>query len=59
MRASYRHGVRWIAENDEPDSLEADEIEGYVSTLLLADLFGKEPETVAADIVRQREKLNP
>lgn len=55
-RASYRFGVAWIAENDEPETLDADEIGGFISTLLLADLFGKEPGDVAADIVRYRNK---
>lgn len=55
-RASYRYGVAWIAENDEPNILDADQVVGYISTLLLADLFGKDPDRVAADIVRYRER---
>jgi hypothetical protein len=53
MRASYRHGVSWIALNDEP-ILDADQITGLISIGLLADLFGKDPETVAADVIRYR-----
>jgi hypothetical protein len=56
MRASYRAGIRWIAENDEPDSLDIEEISGYISTLLLADLFGKDPYDVARAIVRERKR---
>lgn len=55
-RASYRAGVRWIAENDEPGSIDIDEIDGYISTLLLADLFGKDPRDVAWDIAGYRMK---
>jgi hypothetical protein len=55
-RASYRDGVEWIAFNDEPGSRDAEEVAGYVSTCLLADLFGKDRATVAKDIVRAREK---
>ena len=59
-RASYRHGVAWIAENDEAgnggDSIDVEIVSYYVSTLLLADLFGKPAEEVGADIVRYRIK---
>ena len=55
-RPSYRFGVRWIAETDEPECLDVEEVSGYISTLLLADLFGKEPEKVAADVVRLRKR---
>ncbi len=55
-RASYREGVRWIAENDEPDGLNADVVAWNISTLLLADLFEKDPLVVATDIVRFRER---
>jgi hypothetical protein len=55
-RASYRFGVAWIAENDEPISRDPDEIAGFISTLLLADLFGKEPLEVAKAIIRYRVK---
>lgn len=53
-RASYRHGVYWIAVNDEPTMMDESEIADMVSTVLLADLFDVEPERVARDIVRVR-----
>jgi hypothetical protein len=56
MRASYRVGVAWIAHNDEPGDHEQERISGYISTLLLADLFGKDADDVARDIVRYRVK---
>ena len=60
-REGYKFGVRWIAENDDPGSPDAQNVEvvaGYVSTLLLADLFHKEPAEVAKDIVRWRNRSN-
>lgn len=56
-KQGYKFGVEWIAVNDSPndgDDLEA--VATYVSTLLLADLFGKEASKVAADILRYRQK---
>jgi hypothetical protein len=53
-RASYREGVSWIAMNDEPIDTDVESIAGYISTLLLADLFGKSPDDVAADIKKHR-----
>ena len=69
-RASYTDGVSWIALNDnagddDPTKCGTDgaaqaamraNIAGYVSTLLLADLFGAEPERVAHDIFRARAR---
>lgn len=57
MAASYRRGVEWIALNDDAGSDDArivEQVRGYISTLLLADLFGKEPREVATDVVRLR-----
>jgi len=56
VKRGYRFGVAWIAENDEPDTLDAEEVSGYISTLLLADLAGKDALVVAEDIVRYRTK---
>jgi len=56
-RASYRAGVRWIAENDEPLCMIEREIGFFVSSLMLADLFGVEPERVGRDVVRVRRAL--
>ena len=39
-RASYRAGVYWIAMNDEPGEGSQEVVAGFISTLLLADLFG-------------------
>lgn len=56
-RASYREGVAWIALNDEPEEMDQESVKGYISVLLLADLFGKEPEDVAVDVLSYRKKL--
>lgn len=53
-RASYRQGIEFIAMNDEPTDLDAKSIAAYISTSLLADLFGKEPLKVAQDILKIR-----
>jgi len=56
-RASYRYGVEWLAENDETSATDPDEIASFVTTLLLADLFGVEPARVARDVLRKRKQL--
>lgn len=55
-RASYREGVSWIAWNDEPEDGDPENVAGYISTGLLADIFHVERERVAEDIVRYRIK---
>lgn len=51
-------GVRWIAENDNPaGSADSEEISSYISTLLLADMFGLEPLAVARTIIKARYQL--
>ena len=57
MKNGYRFAVAWIAQNDNAgngDSIE--EIAGYVSTLLLADLAEKDPDKVARDIMQVRSE---
>jgi hypothetical protein len=52
-RASYRHAISWIAENDDTDWLgdnEAGEGIHSVSALLVADLFDVHPDKVARDL---------
>jgi hypothetical protein len=54
-RASYREAVAWIAANDSPtDGADAAQIEGYVTTKLVADLFGVDDARVAKDVARAR-----
>jgi hypothetical protein len=55
-QASYRAGVAWIAENDEPGDRDPSTVAELISTMLLADLFGADPSRVAADVIRYRTK---
>ena len=55
--ASYRNGIDWIAFNDEPECDDPNEIAGFISSILLAELFGVTNERVAADVIRLRKKL--
>jgi hypothetical protein len=58
--ASYRHAIAWIASNDsggEDDALTPATVGYYVTSLLVADIFGVEPERVGADIVSYRKKM--
>lgn len=55
-RASYRHGVAWIAFNDETAERDVAVIETLISVALLADLFGKPEADVAKDVLCFREK---
>lgn len=58
-RAGYREAIAWIALNDDPgspDSLEPDVVAAYVSSCLVADLFGVERERVGRDVVRFRKE---
>jgi hypothetical protein len=54
-RPGYREAVRWIAANDEPTDLDAFNVAGYLTTVLVADLFGVDAERVAGDVVKLRE----
>lgn len=70
-RASYREAIDWIARNDNagddmpleiyPDAEANAEIRGairgYISTSLVADLFGVDTDRVARDVVRARIDL--
>ncbi|QDF14273.1 hypothetical protein vBDshSR4C_025 [Dinoroseobacter phage vB_DshS-R4C] len=57
-RASYRHAVRWIAHEDNPGGGDsADDIAGYLTAHLVADLFGvASTDLVAQDVARERRK---
>lgn len=50
-RPTYGDAVRWIADNDatgDNDSVEV--VSGYISVVLVADLFGADPWKVAVDV---------
>lgn len=57
MRASYKTAVQWIADNDNGGNGDTeDEVRCYVTTALVADVFGKCDEQVARDVMRARRK---
>lgn len=54
--ASYRRGISFIALYDEPRELEAANMEGQASVLVLAEVFGKPESQVIADVLKRRYK---
>ena len=59
-RPTHREPVRWVAFNDNArDDEGVAAVEGYISTLLVADLFGADPCSVAVDVVRTRHGAGP
>lgn len=54
--ASYRRGLWYIALNDEPTEMDAEQMQGFASVHLLSELFGVSTERVARDVVRYRRK---
>lgn len=54
--ASYKEAVRWIADNDNDSEKDVENVDGTISVLLIADLFGKESRKVAEDVVAYRER---
>jgi hypothetical protein len=58
-RASYRHGIAWIAENDEPGDLDECVVARQISffwVVLVADLFDVDLDHVASDVVRFKKR---
>jgi len=57
-RASYREAVRWIAGNDnDGNGDDLTTVSEYISTALVADVFGTDVDRVAADVMRERAKV--
>lgn len=56
-RASYREAVQWIADNDNPaDDEPVIEVAGYMTVMLIADIFDTSTGRVAKDVVWRRAK---
>jgi hypothetical protein len=55
--ARYVDAVAWIANNDETSETDAAVIAELISVVLVADLWRKEPEDVAADVLRARARF--
>lgn len=54
--ASYKRGVAYIALNDEPYEMSAENMSGYASVHVLAEVFDKDERKVAEDVIRFRRK---
>lgn len=53
--AKFTDACAWIAYNDSPaDGTDAESISGYISTLLVADVFHRSLEEVTRRIIRYR-----
>ena len=65
--AIYRDAIQWIADNDwagdTPTNLTWTEafagVDGLVTVCLVADVFGKDQDTVAVDVLRARGFRKP
>jgi hypothetical protein len=55
-RPSLKAAVEWIAYNDEPGEFDQESVDGLISVLLVADLFGVPPEMVARRVIAERYK---
>lgn len=55
-RASYREAVMWLALNDEAMEFDVDTIDSFVTTKVIADIFGVPSVRVARDILRKRKE---
>ena len=49
-----RRAVQWIVDNDEPESLDIDDISAMVTVCLVADLWGYKPERIAELVIATR-----
>lgn len=59
---TYRRFVRWIADNDETAETNVSVIRELISVQMVADIYGREPLKVAADVLKHRappEKVSP
>jgi hypothetical protein len=51
----YKFAVGWIAVEDEPTDLDPESVKYMISVCLVADLFGKNVEAVANDVIKVRK----
>ena len=55
MFKGLKFGVAWIGDNDDPDQMDLELIDGTISVALLADLTGKDSSTIALKVLRYRQ----
>lgn len=56
-RPSLKAAIDWIARHDEPTEMDPSEMEGLISVVMVADLFGVEAMSVAERVIKQRNKI--
>ena len=52
--ARFSDAVAWLSLNDDHSSDAVQDVAGYVTTVLVADLFGTSPEAVARAVLTDR-----
>lgn len=57
MRMGYRAAREWLILNDDTEWLLIAEKIPSVTACLIADIYGKDIETVIADLLRDHERL--
>jgi hypothetical protein len=55
--AGIRQAIEWIAENDQTAETDWTEMEDFVSVVLVADLFDKDPAEVARRVIKKRKEI--
>lgn len=56
MHVPIKKAIDWVAQNDESSCLDITEIRWHVTTLMIADLFGKDPGDIACRIYHRRKE---
>lgn len=51
---SYRRMIAWMGDNDETGETDVEIVASLISTVMVADVFGKEPVDVAKAVLRYR-----
>lgn len=54
----YLEAVMWLAENDDHDPNTVEDVASLVTTALVADIYGRTPETVAQAVLKVRAALS-
>lgn len=57
MHVPISRAIDWIAQNDDVTELDVETVRYQISTLLIADLFGKSPLDIAQRIIAHRKEL--
>ncbi len=53
-RPGYKEAVQWIADHDNGANHDHEEIAGYITSALVADIFGVPQEKVGRDVYKKR-----